>query len=66
MYIHHLQWVHLWVCLFPFAEGAVCNVFMDIFVHSFPVVLLFDEGISPVDTLVAQFIMCFNAYSEMP
>ena len=35
--------------LFPFAKSAVCNVLADFFVHSIPVVLPFDEIISPVD-----------------
>ena len=65
-HISHLQWVHLCFCVFPFAEGAVCNVFVDVFVHFFPGVLPFDEVIGPLDASVAQFIMCFNVYCKTP
>ena len=57
--------VHLCFHLFPFVEGAVCNVYEDAFVHSFPEIVLFDEVISPVDALVTHFIMNFDEYCEM-
>ena len=51
---------------FTFCRGCSCNVFADVFAHSFPVVLPLEEVIHPVDTLVAQFIMCFDYYCEIP
>ena len=51
---------------FSFLQAVQLQCICDVVVHSFTVLLQFDELISPVDALEVQFIMHFDAYCEIP
>ena len=39
--------------LFPFSQCTIIDVFADVLIHAFPVILTFDKMIGSVDSLVS-------------
>ena len=52
--------------LFPLTQLTFVEVFADVLIYAFPVILMFDKMIGSNDSLVSQFVMGFNEYSKMP
>ena len=57
----HLQGVLLNFGFVLVCKGhSLCNVLSDVFIHSFPIILSFDQAVCTIVSLVSQFIMCFH------
>ena len=65
-YISHLKGVYLCPCFFPLTPCTIVDVFVDVLIHSLPVILTFDKMIGSIDSLVSQFVMGFNEYCKVP
>ena len=62
----HLRRVGLDFGFFSAAECAVGNIFPDVLVHTFPVILAFNKTVGISGSLVAQFVMNLYQNSEFP
>ena len=51
---------------FSAAEGAVCNVFPDVLIHTPPVILAFYKEVGVSGSLVTEFVMNLYQNSVFP
>ena len=65
-YINHVKGIYLCPGLSSLTECTVVDVFADVLIHAFPVILTFDKMIGSIDSLVSQFVRGFNEYYKMP
>ena len=56
----HLQGILLNLGFVSSAKDAVCNIFPDVLIHAFPIILALDQAVCMVVSLMSQFIMGFH------